>query len=294
MVATGRINFEAATTALNASFPQLRALVIHLVLGDPLPEYVGEQWRDPLFVTHIQRIYLDKGFIWLGTGHYQVFLFRRQAVLDLLAERGPMRIADVMGELLIPRPGELSLLTFPQRTSKRGTRPIEPSMCSDDARPQRLALLSLFPCVCGGQGSLARRFAEIPADLLCMCRRMPRAGEFDVDPHLRFPEEYLTRPSPEECREELRARAAAYRPPPGGIAALTLQALAAEPHGTATFTRLREALGGGRRPLQTLELTGHGLIERLGDYRGAPWALTKQGKRVAGELAQRERDQPRS
>lgn len=50
---------DAAQTVTNATFRQLRHIMLHKVCGEELPDWVGPQWRDPLFMDWIVRIYAD-------------------------------------------------------------------------------------------------------------------------------------------------------------------------------------------------------------------------------------------
>jgi hypothetical protein len=207
LVLSGTITREAAMTAVNAPFAELRALLLHTVRGEPWPDWVGLQWQDPVFVQWVHDIYTDPQWVWRGNGRYTLFSPMRQFAVHEVAAEGPLTVAE-----LTSRAGAavVNLVKFTGDARDGTVRAWRPSLrLVDPGRTQTTAVLGPIMCSCGRPATIVARAPEVVTDLLCECGRMPGGQLHGAPEGLRFPDAYQDlRLSRDNCVADLTASAA--------------------------------------------------------------------------------------
>lgn len=286
LVASGRICRDAAQTVSNAPFRELRHLLLHELCGEPLPDWVGPQWRDPVFVDWIVRVYSDPNWVWSNRGKYGSSLLKRQYAVCLIDRHGPMLKRDLMRRMGV---GQLNVSEFSQPFRGKNTRQraLQPSLVQLGRGEWTQPVLGLIVCECGRNATTVARAPEIVTDLLCPCGLAPGGEAFGMPPGLRFPDEYQQmRMTLEQCEELAASRHARHK-------ALTAREEDVLVNGRDQLAggvvahRLGKAIGmsGVDSTLRTLQRRG--LVEQVvrpgKTYK--PWRLTKDGRETAAELA---------
>ncbi|NHC21853.1 hypothetical protein G6553_01520 [Nocardioides sp. IC4_145] len=209
LVATGRIERDAALTACNAPFSELSAVLLHEICGDAYPAWVSDQWRDPTFVQWLVRVYTDPKWAWLGRGKYSELSSLRQHIVNYAAERGEFVLGEAAPDLYAFDLHTVVRLAH-DAPAAAGARirdwrsSIEPVEYTREFATRRYAPVA---CACGQPATVSTRVPEIPRDLLCACGRMPQGERFGAPATLRFPDEYQALRVPDaECLADVRAQ----------------------------------------------------------------------------------------
>ncbi|WP_157682888.1 hypothetical protein [Nocardioides scoriae] len=288
LVRSGRVTEDAATILRNAPFVQLPYLVLHSVRGEELPQWMGEEWREPRFVSWIVSIYTDPKFRWMNNGMYATVSYSRQFAATFAAKQEEFTVSDLAECAPIPRASAYHQMTRPSSTKYSKIRPFEPTLELVGVLPTGIHrhVMRGCKCVCGQVASIVTHVPEVPRDLLCDCGRMLDTERFGLDAAVRFPEEYkLLRLPFDECVDELTDRVAAQRDVPGAVGR-RLMLLSDLLEDGATDLRIATALGGKGTSQSTLlgKLEQFGWLRRS-DTRPAIWTYTDEGRAQAARFA---------
>jgi hypothetical protein len=286
LIASGRICRDAAQSVSNAPFRELRHLLLHELCGEPLPDWVGPQWRDPVFVDWIVRVYTDPKWVWSNKGKYSSSLLKRQYAVCLVDKHGPMRPSEIIERMGV---GQLSVWEFYQPFKGKNTRQrsVQPSLMVLSWPASNRPLLGPVVCECGRNATTVARAPEVLTDLLCPCGLAPGGEALGMPAGLRFPDEYQQmRMTLEQCVELLASRLARH----GSMTERERDVLVRGSEllaGGVTAYQVGKAIGLRtiNPTLRTLERRG--LVEQVvapgRTYK--PWRLTAQGKTTVAELA---------
>ncbi|VXB06041.1 hypothetical protein [Aeromicrobium sp. 9AM] len=283
LVGSGRMCRDAAQTVTNAPFRELRYLLLHEVCGEPLPDWVGEQWRDRVFVDWIVTVYTDPDWSWSGRGKYGSSLLVRQFAVWVVAQHGLIsgrQLRRVMG------PGAVIFkhLVAPFADKNTRQRPIQPCLTDAGKDENGYQLLAPIVCECGEPATTVARAPEMLTDLLCDCRQAPGGEALGMPPGLRFPDDYhQMRLSLKQCQDLMSAKRAKRR------ATLTKRERVVLGRadlfvGGISATRLAGELGLGSLHETMLSLQSRGLIEVTGRHNFTLWHLTADGERFVEQM----------
>jgi len=286
LIASGRICRDAAQSVSNAQFRELRHLLLHELCGEPLPDWVGPQWRDPVFVDWIVRVYTDPKWVWSNRGKYSSSLLKRQYAVCLVDKHGPMMPRDMTERMGV---GQLSVSEFYQPFKGKNTkqRSVQPSLVVLERQVWSQPLLGPVVCECGRNATTVARAPEVFTDLLCPCGLAPGGEALGMPEGLRFPDEYQQmRMTLEQCEELLKSRLARHGSMTDREKDVLMRGSSLLADGVVAY-KLGKAMGlSGIDPtLRTLERRG--LVERVvtSGKTYKPWRLTGLGKTTVAERA---------
>jgi hypothetical protein len=287
LVQSGRICRDAAQTVTNAPFRELRFLLLHELCEEPLPDLVGPQWRDPVFVDWIVRVYTDPDWVWSRKGKYGTALLNRQYAVCVLAKYGPMGARDVMSRMRGVRVN-FSHLYRPFADRNTHQRAVAPCAVDGGLLPDGQRLVRLVECDCGQFGTVVARAPEVLTDLLCACGRAPGGEKSGMPSGLRFPDEYQEMGMDmAQCESLAAARRNRTRKTytQRELAVLGRPDLLSSGISTAAIGR---ALGLKSLSPAMHSLAAQGLIERRGDTtpQFQLWHLTDEGTAAVAALSQ--------
>lgn len=285
LVRSGRITPAAAMTAMSAPFPQLPQVLLHALCGEPLPSWVGPQWRDPIFMQWVVDVYTDEEWAWLGNGKWGRTSALRQFCADQAAAHGEVSISNlerIVGGGLVKT---LRMLSTRGRESKMRPHGESARWFEGLSGIYRDRVCRPYVCdACGGTSMIAVRVPEVTTDLLCECGAMAgRSTGAPVPEGLRFPDEYRQLRIPaDEALEEVRETYGGLN----GLAPSMRQLLLTSPLLDTGATQLQLARAGGLpgKPLGgvssiLLGLESAGLVTHDG-ARPALWSYTEAGRKA--------------
>jgi hypothetical protein len=198
---------QQARMISDCGFRWLHPVVMHVVAGTPLPEGIPQDWTQPQFMSWAARVYTTRAWNWNGALHTYL-RYGPQAVLDAVAQLGGSGCARDIAALIPPvTPAKVAVwMAMIDAVDDDGTRHwlVERARRSRTRQDGAGVSMALHRCRCGELISGIVDCPEVPARLLCRCRRMPFAEAFGMDPETRFPADYLRAiASPDDCRQYL-------------------------------------------------------------------------------------------
>ena len=277
----GQLTADAAATALSSPFPQLPAMLAHLAAGQPLPEWVSEQWTAEPFAAWLKQIYCNPRWCWLGNGKYAITSPRRQLIVDYAQKNVSFTAAEAVRDL--PLPGREAVATLARATAPGANgRSWLPAVQVLPPAGARVKTFGPVLCRCGEPAAISVRIPEVPADLLCRCGRTPPRGNAMPDDVV-FPDEYQQLRMPADHAVAVERLTMQRRPLPAQHRKLlSLETLL---HQGATADELGTALaeGSGRPTRVGAGASIWGALQRLEDLqlirrdagRPARWTRTE-------------------
>lgn len=217
---------QQARMISDCAFRWLHPVVMHVVAGTPLPEDIPQDWTQPQFMTWAARVYTTRAWSWNGAVHTYLH-YGAQAVLDAVAQLGGSGCARDVAALIPPvTPAKAAIwMSTMDAVDDDGARHwlVQRARRSSPTQDGSGPTVTLHRCRCGELITGIVDCPEVPARLLCQCRRMPFAEAFGMDPDTRLPADYLRAiASPEDCRQYLaRERPQPLRLGSGEVAVLS-------------------------------------------------------------------------
>lgn len=204
---TGKLNPAAVRTLRLHQFKQVAYVVLDALDAHPLPDWVGEQWRDPAYTAWVVNHYTDPDFNWDRSA--AKVSIERQFIVHLVNRHGSASLTEYALHSPPRTPQAFSLVS---KAAKWGNnvRSWQPSIQPVDSRRTKARRYEPLLCACGLPLRTVARFAEVLTDMLCDCRRMAGVvpAGVQIPDDLRFPDEYLAAaPGWEACLAELRRKA---------------------------------------------------------------------------------------
>lgn len=285
LLATGRITKHAAQVVCNAPLPQLRQVLLHELCGEPWPDWVGDQWREPAFVNWIVNVYTTQDWHWAKNGKFGSTLLYRQYAVWILAGAGPLTWNELQARMR-NRGIPASQFCRPHADKNVDARATQPSLkYTGQFAPTGEQLISCIECECGQLATIVARAPEVLSDLLCDCGRAPGGTALGMPEDLRFPEEYRQmRIDLETCERDVKDRFERFKTNLTKREILILQ----HAHllaGGASAHALGKALERGDLSIPLHKLADRGLAEVHGKQWKRKWFLTTDGKAQAARLA---------
>lgn len=274
LVHTNKIGRAAALVAVNAPFPELRAVLLHTLCDEPWPAWVDDQWRSPTFAHWIRDVYTNPAWNWMSNGRYTRLSAHRQLAVHTAATEGTCSGGQISERIGTAR---TDVTRYAHDVTFKSMRPWRRSLTLlESARPARNSILGPITCVCGNAATIVARAPEVVTDLLCDCGRMPAGEKFGAPADLRFPDAYRDlRLSEKHCIAELgraTAKQATSLPP---RSRKVLELLAVEDGQNEGELRQASGLVGLNRALARLHTQGF-IEPRQGATRR--WHLTSAGR----------------
>lgn len=203
----GGVEQPQARVISDCAFRWLHPVVMHVVAGTPLPEDIPQDWTQPQFMSWAASVYTTRAWSWNGRSHTYL-RYGAQAVLNALAQLGGSSSARDISALVTPlTPATVATrMATTEAVDDTGTRRwlVERARRSSSKKDGSGPTLTLHRCRCGELITGIVDCPEVPARLLCRCRRMPFAEAFGMDPNTRFPADYLKAiASVDDCCEYL-------------------------------------------------------------------------------------------
>jgi len=237
-----QLTWQAAKTAANAPFAELPWILLHMLAGEQLPDWVGAPWRDPAFMAHIAATYADPQFAWLGRGQYLRTSPIRQAIVDMAADGDGVTLEELRSVVPWARPSTMWQERREPREMIRAWGPVYERVEATSTRDRHAKAVQ---CWCGALATTVVRVPEVVGDLLCPRGHAPLAPT-GLQRTVVFPEAYQILRVPRERWMRMLAtprvvRHSAPRAPRPSICQL-LALLEGHPEGR-TSADLAEQLG---------------------------------------------------
>lgn len=278
----------AALTAINSPFAELPHVLLHHLAGEPWPDFVGDDWKEPLFGAWVAKVYTGGTGRKFVNGKYCEFVAYRQLVVNDVAAAGSCGKWDHVR--FVPTEKEATVnLSRSAGTGGKSDLPVWYASIRE-LEPTEEGARRFGPviCQCGEPAQIVARVAEVPRDLLCgACLRMPIDVNLGVPAELRFPPAYrLLQLSTDECLSELEYRLEKKREKKLSrrVRAILLRSdLLEEGARTSAFYELFGR--GASSPLRSAECLGYVRSEyRNGETRRPHWIYTDDGRAMAAQL----------